>query len=54
MLFLKWLCRLLFDTVRMGVANRSIGMSIGILLILLMGFVIAAAQISAPYIYTLF
>ncbi len=54
MLFLKWLGKLVFDTVHMGVVNRSLAMSIGILLVLLLGLVIVAAQISAPYIYTLF
>ena len=54
MCFLKWLSRLLFDTIYMGFVNRSLAVSVGILLVLLFGLVISAAQISAPYIYTLF
>jgi len=54
MLSAKWLLKLVFDTVHMGIVNRSILVSIGILLALLFGLVIAAAQITAPYIYTLF
>jgi hypothetical protein len=54
MLYAKWLSKLLFDTIHMGIVNRSLLVSIGILLALLFGLVIAAAQISAPYIYTLF
>jgi len=53
-LLLKWSLRLIFDTVRMGLVNGSLAMSVGILLILLGGLLIGAAQISAPYIYTLF
>jgi hypothetical protein len=54
MFFLKWLRKLVLDTIRMGMVNRSLAMSVGILLVLLLGLVIVAAQISAPYIYTLF
>ncbi len=54
MVFLKWLLRLTFDTIHMGLVNRSLAVSFGILLVLLLGLVIAAAQITAPYIYTLF
>ena len=54
MCFLKWLTKLVFDTIHMGFVNRSVAVSVGILVMLLLGLVVAAAQISAPYIYTLF
>jgi hypothetical protein len=54
MLFLRWTARLLRDVALFGIANRSLAMSATILLFLLVGLVIAAAQVSAPFIYTLF
>ncbi len=54
MLFLKWTARLLRDIVLFGIVNRSPATSFSILLLLVIGLVIAAAQISAPFIYTLF
>jgi hypothetical protein len=54
MLFLKWTWRLLRDVVTFGFVNRSPLTSFSILLLLTIGVVIAAAQISAPFIYTLF
>jgi hypothetical protein len=54
MLFLKWTWRLLRDVVTFGIVNRSPATSFTILLLLVIGLVIAAAHVSAPFIYTLF
>jgi hypothetical protein len=54
MLFLKWTWRLLRDVTMFGFVNRSPIMGFSILLLLVVGLVIAAAQVSAPFIYTLF
>lgn len=54
MLLLRWILRLLMDTVLFGIVNRSPAMSIAILFFLLVGLVVAAAKVSAPFIYTLF
>jgi hypothetical protein len=54
MLFLRWSIRLLRDVVMFGIVNRSLAMSFWILFFLGIGLVIAAAQVSAPFIYTLF
>ncbi len=54
MLFIKWLIKLLFDIIHMSVVNRSFAVSLAILALLVLGLVIFAAQISAPFIYTLF
>lgn len=51
---IKWTVRLLADIFRMGLANRSLALSLAILLLLFLGLVIVGAQISAPFIYTLF
>ncbi len=54
MLLLKWTTKTLADIVRMGVVNGSPWMSLGILILLVLGLVIVGAQMSAPFIYTLF
>ncbi len=54
MLYMKWTLRMTRDIVLFGVINRSLAMSFSILLLLVVGLVIAAAQVSAPFIYTLF
>jgi hypothetical protein len=54
MLLVKWTWRLLHDVVMFGIVNRSPLTSFTILLLLVVGLVIVAAQISAPFIYTLF
>ena len=54
MLLLNWSTRLLRDVVMFGFVNRSLMMSLSILFFLVVGLVIAAAQVSAPFIYTLF
>jgi hypothetical protein len=54
MLLLRWSIRLLRDVVMFGIVNRSLAMSFWILFFLAIGLVVAAAQVSAPFIYTLF
>ena len=45
---------MLADLVRFGIANRAIGMSLGVITLLFLGVVIIAAKVTAPFIYTLF
>ena len=52
--FLYWGARLLRDIVWMGIANRSIRLSIAILFLLVVGFAAIGAKLAAPFIYTLF
>ncbi|MDZ4829126.1 MAG: hypothetical protein SGJ09_02880 [Phycisphaerae bacterium] len=51
---IQWVLRLLRDVVMFGFVNRSLALSVCILFFLAVGLVIAAAQVSAPFIYTLF
>jgi hypothetical protein len=52
--FLIWLARMLRDIVWLGVANRSMALSLAILFLLLVGVVAIGAKLAAPFIYTLF
>jgi|WetSurMetagenome_2_1015567.scaffolds.fasta_scaffold447585_2 hypothetical protein len=52
--FLRWALRLIRDIVWSGVANRAPALSLGLLMLLLVGVVAIGAKISAPFIYTLF
>lgn len=54
LLRLRWALRLVRDIVLYGVVNRSPLTSGAILALLVLGLLISAAQISAPFIYTLF
>ena len=54
LLFLGWIFRMLRDIVWFGVVNRSYALSIAVILLLLIGVLAIGAQISAPFIYTLF
>ncbi len=54
MLRLRWIARLIHDVILAGIVNRSMTASIFVLGLLVLGVVIAAAQVSAPFIYTLF
>jgi len=54
MLWARWILRMLRDVVMLGIVNRSLGLSLALLLLLLLGLVILSAQVSAPFIYTLF
>ncbi|MFT3769738.1 MAG: hypothetical protein QM820_30240 [Minicystis sp.] len=53
-MLLRWITRMLRDVVLFGVVNRSPVMSVAILAFLAIGLTIVAAQVSAPFIYTLF
>jgi hypothetical protein len=53
-LAVKWFYRILRDCVMMGYVNRSPWQSLLILALLFLGLLIAASQVSAPFIYTLF
>jgi hypothetical protein len=50
----RWWFRMVLDIVRFGWVNGSMAMSFGILALLAIAFAIMAAQVSAPFIYTLF
>jgi hypothetical protein len=52
--FLYWAMRLLRDIVWMGITNRTVGLSIAILFLLVVGFAAIGAKLSAPFIYALF
>jgi len=52
--FLYWAARLLRDILWMGIANRSMGLSIAILFLLVVGVAAVGAKLAAPFIYTLF
>jgi hypothetical protein len=54
MMRFRWLARMIADIVLLGVVNRSFAMTIVLLAFLVIGLTIAAAQVSAPFIYTLF
>jgi hypothetical protein len=54
MITLKWLFRMLADLVSFGIANRALGMSLGVILLLFLGLVILAVKVTAPFVYTLF
>ena len=53
-LLIAWFTRMIRDVVWLGVANRSYALSLSILLLLLIGALAIGAQVSAPFIYTLF
>jgi hypothetical protein len=52
--FVYWALRLLRDIIWMGISNRSIGLSLAILFLLVVGAVAIGAKLAAPFIYTLF
>jgi hypothetical protein len=54
MTMVRWLFRMLKDVFLFGVVNRSFAMSFSLLAFFVIGLTIVAAQISAPFIYTLF
>lgn len=49
-----WVLRMLRDVFLFGVVNRSFAMSFALLAFFVIGLSIVAAQVSAPFIYTLF
>jgi hypothetical protein len=54
MLLVSWLFRMLKDVFLFGFVNRSYAMSFSLLAFFVIGLTIVAAQVSAPFIYTLF
>jgi hypothetical protein len=54
MMLARWVIRMLRDVLLFGVVNRSYAMSLALLSLLVIGLMIVAAQVSAPFIYTLF
>ncbi len=54
MVLTRWVLRMLRDVVLFGAVNGSFAMSFAILAFLVIGLTIVAAQVSAPFIYTLF
>ena len=54
MKLILWSFRMVKDVVAFGIVNGSYGMSFGLLTFLVVGVTIFAAQVSAPFIYTLF
>lgn len=50
----RWILKMIVDVVKFGFVNRSFAMSFAILALLTIAFAIIAAQVSAPFIYTLF
>jgi hypothetical protein len=49
-----WFFRLLIESILNGIVNRSVTLSLSVVMFLLLGLVIIGAKISAPFIYTLF
>ncbi len=54
MLLIRWIFRMVRDIVLFGAVNKSYAMSFALLAFLMIGLTIVAAQVSAPFIYTLF
>lgn len=50
----RWIIKMVADVVKFGFVNRSFAMSFAMLAFLTIAFAIIAAQVSAPFIYTLF
>jgi len=51
---LKWIARMVKDVAKAGVVNRSYGLAVGVIVLLVIAMAIVAAEVSAPLIYTLF
>lgn len=54
MLTIKWLMKMIRDLILFGIVNRAMFMSLAVLGLLLLGIIIIAAKVAAPFIYTLF
>jgi hypothetical protein len=54
MILTRWVLKMLRDVFLFGVVNRSYAMSFALLAFFVIGLTIVAAQVSAPFIYTLF
>lgn len=54
MMLVRWVFKMLYDVAAFGFVNRSLAMSFALLAFFVIGLTIVAAQVSAPFIYTLF
>ena len=54
MILSRWLFKMLKDVFLFGIVTRSFAMSFALLAFFVIGLTIVAAQVSAPFIYTLF
>jgi hypothetical protein len=54
MTFIRWFLRMVWDIFLFGIVNRSYVLSFMLLTLLVIAITIVAAQIAAPFIYTLF
>jgi hypothetical protein len=54
MILTRWLLRMVRDIFLFGMVNRSYMLSFSLLAFLVIALTIVAAQVSAPFIYTLF
>lgn len=54
MINLRWIIKLLLHILWFGFSNKSIGMSLTMLVLLLLGVMVLAIKVAAPFIYTLF
>ena len=54
MMLTRWVVKMLRDVLLFGLVNRSFAMSFALLAFFVIGLTIVAAQVSAPFIYTLF
>lgn len=54
MILTRWVSKMVADVVLFGFVNRSFAMSFSLLAFLAIGLAMVAAQVSAPFIYTLF
>ena len=53
-MFIYWVARLLRDVVLFSFVNRSYAVGTFVVALLLLGLLVAGAEVSAPFIYTLF
>ena len=54
MIAIKWFFRMLKDIVVGGAVNRSLGLSLMLLALFVIGITIVVAQVASPFIYALF
>jgi hypothetical protein len=54
MTVIRWFFRMIADIFAFGVVNRSFALSFMLLGLLVIALTIVAAQVAAPFIYTLF
>lgn len=54
MIAIRWFLRMIRDVIAFGAVNDAYAVSLVVLLLLVVGLLIIGAQVSAPFIYTLF